>query len=135
MRLSLIITIFFFLANSLTPALDAAQPQPQKKILKSFLSEDAYFKASSFNITDCINLYNPKDRFSLNDDKITWSCIARNVVTQEDRLNYIVCWYSSDGSLFERQTPKLIFTDTAGLKASLKVDREKMRSNTGLCEE
>lgn len=102
------------------------------KILKSFISEDASLNGFALSLDDCVSVKNKKNSFTLDEKKITWSASIRGGYMTHNTNDYSVFWYSPDGSLFEKQTPKQIFTDCSGLKTSLMIDREKMTGRMGL---
>lgn len=123
---AIILAIIFI--NSSHLFADTTKP----RILKSYISEDASFKPISLSFTDCINVKNEKNSFTLEDKKVTWSAAVKGAMNSDTKSRYAVYWYAPDGTLFEKQTPEPIFTNSQGAKASLLIDKEKMKSKTGL---
>ena len=97
---SLISILFGFPISSF-----ASSPE-KSKILKSFISEDASFKAVALSPSDCVSVKNQKDSFRLDDKKITWSASIRGGLGTYNTSDYAVYWYAPDGSLFGKKNPK-----------------------------
>lgn len=110
----------------------AANAAEKSKIFKSFISEDASYNGIAFSMADCISAKNIKNSFTLRDKTITWSASIRGGLGAYNNSDYVVYWYSPDGVLYEKQTPKILFMDCSGLKASLSVNKDAMSSKTGL---
>ena len=125
--LSLILLSIFFI----NPHVGMAASE-KGKVIRSFLSEDAFFKPISLSITDCVTAKNEKSTFTINDKQITWSADVKLIVNSAASSDYAVYWYSPDGALFATQTPKPIFENSSGLKTSLVIDKDNMKGKTGL---
>lgn len=127
-------TIVVFMSFLLSlPAVYADAIEPVKgRIMKSFVSEDASYNGFALSAGDIVNVKNKKDVFTLGDEKITWSACIRGGLMSHNEADYAVLWYAPDGILFERQAPKPLFVDCAGLKTSLPIDKEKFAAKTGL---
>ncbi len=126
------ITIFVIAINLIIPPHLFANTSSTSKILKSFISEDAYYNGFALSMADCVNPKNKKDSFTFSDKKITWSAAIKGGVGKYNTSDYVVYWYAPDGSLFEKQAPQKLFVDCAGLKSSLAIDKDKMTSKIGL---
>ncbi len=123
----LLVSIF-----SISPIVSADTPPEKSKILKSSISEDVSYNGFALSMADCVNPKNKKDSFTLEDKKVTWSAAIRDGLGKYNASDYAVYWYAPDGILFEKQAPKPLFVDCAGLKSSLVIDADKMKSKMGL---
>lgn len=131
---NLLIWIFFIciFLNLSSGTTFAESPQINSKIVKSFLSDDTSYNGFALSMNDCVKAKNIRSSFTLTDKKVTWSAVIRGGLGTYNVSDYIVCWYAPDGSLFEKQNPKMLFIDCAALKSSLAIDEMVMKSKIGL---
>ncbi|GEM_PF-5823633 len=125
------LVIIAFLSTLLATPVFGESPT-QGKIIKSFISEDATYNGFAMSAGDIVTVKNKKDAFLLDDKKVTWSACIRGGLMSYNSCDYAVIWYAPDGILFDKQEPRPLFGDCAGLKSSLAIDREKFGSKTGL---